>query len=169
MPPFKRIRLSDTFGFLSRLRVGRYIVLIGVIGGLFYAGYHLSQSGNTALPTMTTVQHERGEKGTKNERGEKGTKIEENTSLVKSDVEERLKSFERVLKEREAQIKERESVIASQRNEINELQSKLIAPQQKNPEKNPEPVAALGASEKTMRSEERRVGKECRSRWSPYH
>ena len=23
--------------------------------------------------------------------------------------------------------------------------------------------------EKTMRSEERRVGKECRSRWSPYH
>src|SRR5207245_5666463 len=109
-------------------------------------------------------------KGTKNERGEKGAKIEENTSLVKSDVEERLKSFERVLKEREAQIKERESVITSQRNEINELQSKLIAPQQKNPEKNPEPVAALGASEKTMsqspkeqlsvrRSEERRVEK----------
>jgi len=28
-------------------------------------------------------------------------------------------------------------------------------------------VAALGA--KTSRSEERRVGKECRSRWSPYH
>ena len=26
---------------------------------------------------------------------------------------------------------------------------------------------ALGAAE--MRSEERRVGKECRSRWSPYH
>ena len=24
-------------------------------------------------------------------------------------------------------------------------------------------------SEKIMRSEERRVGKECRSRWSPYH
>ena len=24
-------------------------------------------------------------------------------------------------------------------------------------------------SKKTMRSEERRVGKECRSRWSPYH
>ena len=23
--------------------------------------------------------------------------------------------------------------------------------------------------EKTLRSEERRVGKECRSRWSPYH
>ncbi len=147
MPPFKRISLSDTIGFLSRLRVGRYIVLIGVIGGLLYAGYHLEQSGKMALLTTTTVQHERGEKGTKTELGEKGAKIEENSSLVKSDVQERLKSFERVLKEREAQIKERESVIASQRNEINELQSKLIAPQQKNPE----PVAPLGASNKTIR------------------
>ena len=27
----------------------------------------------------------------------------------------------------------------------------------------------LGLIEKTTRSEERRVGKECRSRWSPYH
>ena len=27
----------------------------------------------------------------------------------------------------------------------------------------------LSAGEKRMRSEERRVGKECRSRWSPYH
>src|SRR5271165_5633108 len=27
----------------------------------------------------------------------------------------------------------------------------------------------LGASEQMQRSEERRVGKECRSRWSPYH
>ena len=26
-----------------------------------------------------------------------------------------------------------------------------------------------GASGKVLRSEERRVGKECRSRWSPYH
>ena len=26
-----------------------------------------------------------------------------------------------------------------------------------------------GAKEKGARSEERRVGKECRSRWSPYH
>src|SRR5271169_2129033 len=31
-------------------------------------------------------------------------------------------------------------------------------------------VTTHGAIEKTkMRSEERRVGKECRSRWSPYH
>ena len=32
----------------------------------------------------------------------------------------------------------------------------------------PGPVAADRA-EQTMRSEERRVGEECRSRWSPYH
>src|SRR5947208_11111023 len=28
---------------------------------------------------------------------------------------------------------------------------------------------ALGRGEPVVRSEERRVGKECRSRWSPYH
>ena len=28
---------------------------------------------------------------------------------------------------------------------------------------------ALGEKGFTLRSEERRVGKECRSRWSPYH
>ena len=27
----------------------------------------------------------------------------------------------------------------------------------------------LGSQEELLRSEERRVGKECRSRWSPYH
>ena len=30
-------------------------------------------------------------------------------------------------------------------------------------------VAPLLSEEKEARSEERRVGKECRSRWSPYH
>src|SRR5256886_11618150 len=30
-------------------------------------------------------------------------------------------------------------------------------------------LAQLKPEEKTRRSEERRVGKECRSRWSPYH
>ena len=30
-------------------------------------------------------------------------------------------------------------------------------------------VVAPGRGEKLLRSEERRVGKECRSRWSPYH
>src|SRR5215469_6309158 len=29
--------------------------------------------------------------------------------------------------------------------------------------------SVLGKGTETMRSEERRVGKECRSRWSPYH
>ena len=30
-------------------------------------------------------------------------------------------------------------------------------------------VLELGCGTGSMRSEERRVGKECRSRWSPYH
>ena len=30
-------------------------------------------------------------------------------------------------------------------------------------------LAALGGLADLLRSEERRVGKECRSRWSPYH
>ena len=30
-------------------------------------------------------------------------------------------------------------------------------------------VISLGIGSPDMRSEERRVGKECRSRWSPYH
>ena len=30
-------------------------------------------------------------------------------------------------------------------------------------------VVVLGRKAETGRSEERRVGKECRSRWSPYH
>src|SRR5690554_7339007 len=29
--------------------------------------------------------------------------------------------------------------------------------------------ASVGATRRARRSEERRVGKECRSRWSPYH
>ena len=32
-----------------------------------------------------------------------------------------------------------------------------------------EPIAIAYAAAKAKRSEERRVGKECRSRWSPYH
>ena len=30
-------------------------------------------------------------------------------------------------------------------------------------------LAAVGSTASLIRSEERRVGKECRSRWSPYH
>ena len=33
----------------------------------------------------------------------------------------------------------------------------------------PSDVAAIGITNQRERSEERRVGKECRSRWSPYH
>ena len=35
--------------------------------------------------------------------------------------------------------------------------------------KGPVLLLAVPGSGKTTRSEERRVGKECRSRWSPYH
>ncbi len=31
------------------------------------------------------------------------------------------------------------------------------------------PFTSEKAKDKVIRSEERRVGKECRSRWSPYH
>ena len=37
------------------------------------------------------------------------------------------------------------------------------------PEENPMPAAGMNPGMGGMRSEERRVGKECRSRWSPYH
>ena len=30
-------------------------------------------------------------------------------------------------------------------------------------------MVSMGIYDKLIRSEERRVGKECRSRWSPYH
>src|SRR5688572_32991648 len=33
----------------------------------------------------------------------------------------------------------------------------------------PAMIRTSGRSSNTLRSEERRVGKECRSRWSPYH
>ena len=31
------------------------------------------------------------------------------------------------------------------------------------------PIYQIGTCDNLIRSEERRVGKECRSRWSPYH
>src|SRR5207247_10450500 len=101
MPPFKRIRLSDIIGFLSRIPVTAYIVLIGVLGGLLYAGCHLEHWGKTALPTTTTVQHQRGEPATKNERPEKGTTLAQNTDYVNSELREHKKSLETTLHGRE--------------------------------------------------------------------
>ena len=48
-------------------------------------------------------------------------------------------------------------------NEFDKLQSSLYPSFQK---MNAQPILIFGA---VLRSEERRVGKECRSRWSPYH
>ena len=36
-------------------------------------------------------------------------------------------------------------------------------------ETNVEPISPVAETDMRKRSEERRVGKECRSRWSPYH
>ena len=46
---------------------------------------------------------------------------------------------------------------------------KRLATEQPELAKDPMVKAALEGDFKALRSEERRVGKECRSRWSPYH
>ena len=46
----------------------------------------------------------------------------------------------------------------------------LIRPQQKKQKEHANMLAKLDKNDEVItRSEERRVGKECRSRWSPYH
>ena len=45
----------------------------------------------------------------------------------------------------------------------------LIKLQIKGGAANPSPPVGPALGSKGIRSEERRVGKECRSRWSPYH
>ena len=133
-----RTARSHLMGFLSRLSLGAYVALIiGVIGLLFYTGYHVGQSGNPALPTKTTGL---------SDSGEKVRKLETDLLVVKSELQERLKAYEGLLKERDAQIKEHEKVISSLRNEIKELQSKLIAEQNENAEL----VTQPGSSEPTI-------------------
>jgi hypothetical protein len=132
-----RTTLAHLISFLSQLSLGSYVgLIIGVLVILFYTGYYLGQSGKTALPTKATVL---------NESSEKVTKLEADLSLVKSELQERMKSFESLLKERDAQIKERENVISSQRNEIKELQSKLVDEQNRNTDL----FAQLGSLEKS--------------------
>ena len=48
-----------------------------------------------------------------------------------------------------------------------EIYEELVEAVETQPEEIKEPMNY--SEEKTFRSEERRVGKECRSRWSPYH
>ena len=52
------------------------------------------------------------------------------------------------------------------------LDTSIIIPWLKENYNNPEIIAVsgnVGQADELERSEERRVGKECRSRWSPYH
>ena len=56
-------------------------------------------------------------------------------------------------------------------NEIAELNKKLstLMPSEDEKKRRDEQFAAFDDYCRKVRSEERRVGKECRSRWSPYH
>ena len=59
-------------------------------------------------------------------------------------------------------------------NTYQERSKKKIGRHKKNLNKSEKPISTLFEikiliSKSTNRSEERRVGKECRSRWSPYH
>src|SRR5260370_23944840 len=53
---------------------------------------------------------------------------------------------------------ETDAIVDSQRSAVEEHTIRLLTLQQ-----------PLGGRDLRLRSEERRVGKECRSRWSPYH
>ena len=52
---------------------------------------------------------------------------------------------------------------------LNKVQTKKIIKNVSLEVKKGETVVILGPNGTVLRSEERRVGKECRSRWSPYH
>ena len=54
-------------------------------------------------------------------------------------------------------------------NKYNEVLANLTAPDQTFAFEEVEHSSGITYREFTNRSEERRVGKECRSRWSPYH
>ena len=62
----------------------------------------------------------------------------------------------------EKEVKEAESVLEDKKLTDSEISQELI--DKDNPTENVKPSEI-----DFLRSEERRVGKECRSRWSPYH
>ena len=77
----------------------------------------------------------------------------EQTNLSKKDAEAALKAFVDVVSE-ELKKGEKVQLVGFGTFEVSER----AAREGRNPQ-----------TGETMRSEERRVGKECRSRWSPYH
>ena len=66
----------------------------------------------------------------------------------------------------EAPLEEMQNIDVFGANQTLELQK--AASEHPSPEMGAE-LSAMLASVSSSRSEERRVGKECRSRWSPYH
>ena len=52
---------------------------------------------------------------------------------------------------------------------VNVLNRETLLDAQAHPEKYPQLTIRVSGYAVNYRSEERRVGKECRSRWSPYH
>ena len=68
----------------------------------------------------------------------------------------------------EQQKTETRSITAEQRKRVEEVCFRSLALIGRNCEYLEQHFDRTGADEST-RSEERRVGKECRSRWSPYH
>ena len=78
------------------------------------------------------------------------TKTENIQSLA--DQVERLENLNQEIEKKEKDLKQRKK-------DLEHISGEII----------PTMMAEMGLSHLKLRSEERRVGKECRSRWSPYH
>ena len=76
-------------------------------------------------------------------------------------------------------LKQKNNIFWQIRNEAGEAEAELLlygeiassswGDDEVTPKQFAEDLKALGGKDLKLRSEERRVGKECRSRWSPYH
>ena len=102
-----------------------------------------------------------------------GNRMEKIQETFNKDLEE-LKSRQTIMNNTINGIKNSlegiNSRITEAEEQIRDLEDKIVevTTSEKNQEKGKDPSQRPGEAE-TTRSEERRVGKECRSRWSPYH
>src|SRR3712207_9494275 len=87
--------------------------------------------------------------------------IAESKQILEEESDEELRELAKM------ELAEAESEIVTIEDEL----KLLLVPKDPNDEKNVivEVRGGAGGDEAALRSEERRVGKECRSRWSPYH